>query len=213
MIQIFEDIEVNTQKINIPTESSFFIWREEFLSKCDLTNYNLLFCGNFAEQIYGISKIPTKDVDIIISSNKDLNYCEIKNILKTAFILGIKNNLFIDIFHVNYNVFETCYGLKFVNNSFVFNNILLTRFFQKIITKKDNNTVHVRELDNFKKINNELYQLEIDNILSKSLKKAIKRIKQRQYVGIFKDLKTMNDIQFDYFFKNIDKIITTKKLI
>lgn len=212
---IYDDIEIKSESIKRPNLNLFLKWRDDFLNSCNLENYDILFSGNSAENIFGKSKIPTFDIDIVISSKNNNFSCEeIKTILKNAFKLGIKNNLLIDIFHVNFNVFETIMSYKFENNNIIKIETIQTRFYDKIITKDKNNIIKKTNLNDYEKINCNLYQKKISKEkIPKSVMKHVQRIKEGHYIGIYKNLKTMQDINFDFFIKNINNLVTAPNLI
>ena len=79
----FGNIEVY-KKFEEPTYKTFHSWRTEFLNNTNLDNYDICFRGNAAERIFGISPIPTLDVDIILSGEID-SYENLSNILNANY--------------------------------------------------------------------------------------------------------------------------------
>jgi hypothetical protein len=86
----YGEFEINTP-FTRPTHSLFSSWRTQFLSQVDLSNFNVMFMGNAAERIYGISTIATIDIDIILSGEID-SYKNLSNILRTGFKIGLEQN-------------------------------------------------------------------------------------------------------------------------
>lgn len=179
----FGDIEV-CNRFESPTKESFSKWRSDFLKNVDLSNYNVLFMGNAAETFYGVSKIPTYDVDIILSGEID-SYKNLSNILRKAFKLGLTYNLCIDIFHIDKNVFEHKFWEDYHQ----------IRFYDtiEIVGKSD------KLIEGQSKVilPNGLYKFLKKQSNTNSYNKHISRIKSGDYLSLRFDLKTMELISYN----------------
>lgn len=170
-------------KFESPTKESFYKWRGEFLETTNLDNYNVAFVGNAAERIFGISTIPTYDIDIVLSGEID-SYENLFNILTTAFKLGLKNNLCIDIFHIDKDVFK--YELWGEYNQI--------RFYDKIqINKRSSMNLPFKT----KELPYGLHKFSKKQTQTNSYNKHISRIKSGEYQCLRFDLKTMKLISFN----------------
>ena len=89
----YGDVEVYN-KFEQPTRQTFHKWRSEFLQNNNLDNYNILFMGNTAEILFGISKLRTYDIDIILSGEVD-SYESLSKLMNSAFLIGLKYNFFL----------------------------------------------------------------------------------------------------------------------
>lgn len=177
----YGDIEVYN-KFQQPTKQLFYKWREEFLQSNDLKNYNILFMGNTAEIIFGVSKLQTSDVDIILSG-KIYSYKNLFKIMHSAFLIGLKYNLCIDIFHIDVDVFKIkwwdCYQQ--------------IRFYDTIETKKEKITLP----DKIENLADGLYKFERNKKNTDSYLKHKTRLKSKDYLGLRFNLKTMELISFN----------------
>ena len=178
----YGDIEIHNN-FQSPTKETFYEWRYEFLKNTQLDNYDVLFMGNCAEQIFGVSKIPTYDIDIILSGKID-SYRNLSNIFNTAFKIGLKNNLCIDIFHIDKNVFENEKWGEYKQ----------IRFYDKI---EINNKSYIAIPNKIEELTHGLYKFHNFDIKSKSHKKYWDRVHSGQYLGLRYDLKTMKLISFN----------------
>ena len=178
----YGDIEVYN-KFQQPTKKLLYEWRREFLENTHLDNYDVLFMGNAAERIFGVSKIPTYDIDIILSGEID-SYENLSNIFNTAFKIGLKNNLCIDIFHIDKNVFTTEWWGEY-------NQI---RFYDRI---KINGKPDIIGFNNVERLPYGLYKSFRNQINSKSYHKHTSRIESAQYLSLRFNLKTMKLISYN----------------
>lgn len=178
----YGDFKIYTPFVE-PTQDLFYSWRVEFLSKVNLDNYNVLFMGNAAERIFGVSKYRTHDVDIILSGKID-SYKNLSYILNTAFEIGIKYNLCIDIFHLDIDVFN----IKWWGD---YNQI---RFYDRIEIKNEPSKFIKGKVED---LPHGLYRFHGKDSENKSHKKHKDRIQMGQYVGLRFNLKTMKIISYN----------------
>lgn len=183
MLYQFSDINVFNEFVT-PTKELFLRWRIDFLESNNLENYNILFMGNCAETLFGKSKIPTTDVDIILSGNH-ISYLHLSNTLKSAFTIGLRYNLLIDIFHSSVDVFKND----------IWNDYQQIRFYKEII---DNNNISFPiEHNGMEKLPHDLYRFYKKDDTNKSLNKYLNRIQSGDYLSLKYDLKTMQLISFN----------------
>lgn len=179
----FGDIEVY-DKFQRPTKELFLKWREYFLKNVQLDNYNVLFMGNSAEKFYGVSKIPTYDIDIILSGEID-SYENLSNILKMGFKAGLRYNVCIDMFYIDKNVFKH----KFWGD---YNQI---RFYDRMkIRSKPDKMIKYEEKTI---LPNGLYKFSKKQSNTNSYNKHISRIESGDYLSLRFDLKTMELISYN----------------
>ena len=178
----YGNIEVYN-KFEQPTKQTFDKWRSEFLESNDLENYNILFMGNAAEILFGISKLRTYDIDIILSGEID-SYENLSKLMNSAFSIGLKYNLCIDIFHLDINVFEIQWWSSY-------NKI---RLYDKI-TNSNGRVLYIP--DKIEDLPFGLHKFKEPDGQGKSHKKHLDRITMGQYLGLRFDLKTMKLISFN----------------
>jgi hypothetical protein len=178
----YGEFEINTP-FTRPTHSLFSSWRTQFLSQVDLSNFNVMFMGNAAERIYGISTIATIDIDIILSGEID-SYKNLSNILRTGFKIGLEQNLCIDIFHLDIDIMN-------VKEWGEYNQI---RFYDKI---EINNKQPKYIKNKIEDLPYGLYKFHGLDSENKSHKKHKDRIKTGQYRGLRFNLKTMRLISYN----------------
>ena len=166
-----------------PTKESFYEWRGEFLETTYLDNYNVSFIGNAAERIFGVSTIPTYDIDIVLNGEID-SYENLSNIFNTAFEIGLKNNLCIDIFHIDKNVFLTQWWGDY-------NQI---RFYDRIELNGKSNMIIPNKIE---ELPYGLYKFSKIQTKTNSYIKQKSRIESGQYQCLRFDLKTMKLISFN----------------
>ena len=178
----YGDIEVYN-KFQQPTKQIFHKWRNEFLQNNNLDNYNILFMGNAAEILFGISKLQTYDIDIILSGEID-SYENLSKLMNSAFSIGLKYNLCIDIFHLDINVFEIEWWSSY-------NKI---RLYDRL-TNSNGNVYHIPY--KIEDLPFGLHKFGESDSIGKSHRKHLDRIQSGQYVGLRFDLKTMRLISFN----------------
>lgn len=169
-------------KFEQPTRKVFHQWRREFLESVDVDNYNILFMGNTAEIIFGVSPFQTKDIDIILSGEID-SYKNLSHIMNTAFKTGLNYNLCIDIFHLDIDVFQIKWWDSYKQ----------IRFYDRIETP----TKKIIFPNKIEDLPFGLFKFAQTDKQSKSHKKHHDRIKSGQYLGLRFDLKTMRLISFN----------------
>ena len=76
-----------------PTLNKFEIWKDEFFKLDNVNKYDVWLTGGFIEEWN------TKDIDIVLN-NKPV-YNELQTIMSEAIKIGIDNNIFVDICHLN----------------------------------------------------------------------------------------------------------------
>ena len=178
----FGNIEVY-KKFEEPTYKTFHSWRTEFLNNTNLDNYDISFRGNAAERIFGMSPIPTLDVDIILSGEID-SYENLSNIFNTAFNIGLNYNLCIDIFHIDKNILADKWWGEY-------NQI---RFYDR--TQKNGNQTVLIE-DKIEDLPYGLYKFKKIQVEGNGYKKLMNRFKSGHYMDLRFDLKTMEIISFN----------------
>ena len=182
-------------KFSTPTFELFENWRNEFLSKNNLKDYNILYWGNSAENMFGQSQIPTTDIDIIIH-NPIINYKEVSEILQSAFEIGLSHNLLIDIYFTDIDIFSK---FNFDENMAISKTHYIIRFYKEIILN-ESKVVVVSDSTEFDILPNGLWGLlrtDVNIPHTKSFKKYIDRITTGQYLGLKFDLKTMKLISYN----------------
>ena len=95
----FGDIVTTTPWVT-PTYDLVKKWYDEFTSITDTSNLKLELVGNFAEQLNN-PPIKTKDVDISVTSDGYPDLEQLRDVLLNALVVGLKNNIFVDIFWQN----------------------------------------------------------------------------------------------------------------
>ena len=183
MLYQFSDYKIETPFIN-PTFEVFNNWRLDFISNSNLDEYNILFMGNSAERFFGQSQLPTLDIDVVIY-NKKINYEEISNILHSAFQIGLKYNILIDIYFVDVDVFKhknfgSYYAIRFYKEMY-----LNGKYFKVWKTEKVDELPY--GLWGASRIESE----------TTAYKKYINRINEGHYLGLKFDLKTLNLISYN----------------
>tara|TARA_R100001509_G_scaffold165509_1_gene147471 strand:+ start:927 stop:1415 length:489 start_codon:yes stop_codon:yes gene_type:complete len=76
-----------------PTLNKFKIWKDKFFKLDNVSKYDVWLTGGFVEEWN------TKDIDIVLN-NKPI-YNELQTIMSEAIKIGIDNNIFVDICHLN----------------------------------------------------------------------------------------------------------------
>jgi hypothetical protein len=94
------DIETSTE-FYIPSSLRVEKWWSEFKLTSGLEGYDAYFIGNFAEKVFGNSKLNTGDVDVVLVGDINGDFSGLKHVLDEAMRLGFKNELLIDIFYNN----------------------------------------------------------------------------------------------------------------
>lgn len=166
-----------------PTRRLFSKWRRNFLAETNLDNYNVMFMGNAAEKIYGVSNLHTTDIDIMLSGEID-SYENLSNILRTGFRLGLEQNLCIDIFHLDVDIMNVQWWGDY-------NQI---RFYDKIeIYNQEPKYIKGKIED----LPCGLYKFHGLDSKNKSHKKYKDRLESGYYLGLRFNLKTMKLISFN----------------
>lgn len=75
-------------------------WWSDMLLHPQIDDYEFYVVGNFAEKIFGISQIPTWDVDVVVIGDI-ANTKQFKYLLNDAVQLGFNHQLFVDIAWMN----------------------------------------------------------------------------------------------------------------
>lgn len=87
-----------TNRLYPPSNDRVESWWAKFKLVLGVEKYEVNFVGNFAEQVFGICKLPTFDVDIVlIGKIKDEE--ELKFILDESARIGFEHHLLMDTFH------------------------------------------------------------------------------------------------------------------
>lgn len=94
------DIETR-EKIYGPSSDRVEAWWAEYRDTPGLSDFEVVLVGNFAEAVFGISTLPTIDVDVILMGGDIKNEKLLKSLLDEAARIGFKYNLLIDIFYNN----------------------------------------------------------------------------------------------------------------
>ena len=76
-----------------PTVDKFKKWKYKFFKLENVDKYNVWLCGGFIEDWN------TKDIDIVLNNKPE--YGELKDIMLSAIKIGVDNNIFVDICHLN----------------------------------------------------------------------------------------------------------------
>ena len=76
-----------------PTVDKFKKWKDKFFKLENVDKYNVWLCGGFIEDWN------TKDIDIVLNNKPE--YGELKDIMLSAIKIGVDNNIFVDICHLN----------------------------------------------------------------------------------------------------------------
>ena len=92
------DIETSTE-FYIPSSLRVEQWWSEFKLTTGLEKYNAYFIGNFAEKVFGNSKLNTGDVDMVLVGDIEGDFSGLKYILDEAMRIGFENEILIDIFY------------------------------------------------------------------------------------------------------------------
>jgi hypothetical protein len=94
------DIETSIE-FYIPSSSRVEAWWCEFKLTDGLEKYSTYFIGNFAEKVFGNSKLSTGDVDVVLVGDINGDFSGLKHILDEAMRIGFENELLIDVFYNN----------------------------------------------------------------------------------------------------------------
>ena len=95
----FGDIPTTTPWVT-PTYDLLKKWYDEFTSITDISNLKLELVGAFAEQLNN-PPIKTKDIDISVTSDEYPDLKQLRDVLLNGLVVGLNNNIFVDIFWQN----------------------------------------------------------------------------------------------------------------
>ena len=169
-----------------PTLELFTDWRAAFLGNNDLTELNVMFMGNAAEQLFGNSTLKTSDIDIMFSGNIDWN--KLKAIKESALLLGIERRLLVDTLHISVNVFE---------NRWWDNGYTVTKLVKKAVINTGSKTITRKPNFSYNELECGLFQVYRENKeQSSSYRKFKSRLDAGHYQDLRYNLKTMEQLTF-----------------
>ena len=183
----FNDKYTVTEPFVLPTIDLFNDWRTAFLANNDLSELNVMFMGNAAENFYGNSTVRTRDIDIMFSG--EIECSKLKAIKESAFELGLERNILVDTLHISQDVFT---------NRWWDDGYKVTKLFSSVLITTD--TINVDGLSGINLIENDcgLYEVFLEKKEdSISFRKYFHRLKNGIYQDLRYDLKTMNLLSYE----------------
>ena len=126
-----------------PTVDKFKFWKDDFFKLDNVNKYDVWLTGGFVESW------DTKDIDIVLN-NKPI-YSELQKIMSEAIKIGVKNNIFVDICHLNIKPLDYTNTKESVE---VVKTVVGNKIIQdgKMITDWTNSTEVYPDLYQFKKV-------------------------------------------------------------
>jgi hypothetical protein len=92
------DIETD-RKLYGPSNDRVEAWWAEYKNTPGLMEFDVLLVGNFAEAVFGISTLPTADLDVVLTGGDIKHEESLKFLLDECARIGFKYDLLVDAFY------------------------------------------------------------------------------------------------------------------